>query len=224
MSTTLRSRDDLYIGGQWVRSDGSDTIEVENPATEQVIATVPEGTASDVDRAVAAAKAAFPGWAGTSVEQRATFLGRLGAALESRRDEIADTVTAEMGSPTRIAQSIQAGLPITVMKSYADILREFAFETEVGNSLVVREPIGVVGAITPWNYPLHQVVAKVAAALAAGCTIVLKPSEVAPLSAFALAEIIDEIAIATVTERGATRGDDRFSEAAMEDRKKEGYF
>ena len=191
----MPDREQLYINGAWVPSTGSGTIEVVNPATEEVLGTIPEGTAADVDAAVAAAKAAFPAWSRTSVDERAKILSRLQEGLTARAEEIAQTISAEMGAPLRIAQLVQAGLPQTVMGSYAQLVTEFEFEEQIGNSLVVREPVGVVGAITPWNYPLHQIVNKVAPAFAAGCTIVLKPSEVAPFSAFLLAEIIDEVGV-----------------------------
>jgi aldehyde dehydrogenase (NAD+) len=181
-----------YIDGSWVPSTGTGTIDVINPATEQVIGQVADGTAEDVNRAVAAARAAFETWSATSVDERVKYLTRIQEGLTARHDEMARTISNEMGSPAKFATQVQAGLPIAVLGSIAALLPTYPFEEELGNSLVVREPIGVVGAITPWNYPLHQVIAKVAPALGAGCTIVLKPSEVAPLSAILLAEIIDE--------------------------------
>ena len=191
----MPTREQLYLGGAWVAPAGTGTIEVVNPATEAVIGTVPEGTAEDVDRAVAAARGAFLAWSQTSVDERAKVLSRLQEGLVARGEEIARTVTEEMGAPLKFARSVQAGLPAAVMGTYAQIVAEYPFEERVGNSLVVKEPVGVVGAITPWNYPLHQIVNKVAPALAAGCTIVLKPSEVAPFTAFILAEIIDEVGL-----------------------------
>ena len=183
--------DQLYIDGAWVPSSGSDTIEVVNPSTEQVIAAVPAGTPADVDRAVAAAKAAFQTWGFTSKDERGKYVQAIAEGLAARSQEIAEVISSELGMPLMWATMIQAGLPAGNMAGYVQILEDFSFEEQVGNSLVVREPIGVVGAITPWNYPLHQIIAKVAPALAAGCTIVLKPSEVTPLDAFILAEIID---------------------------------
>jgi aldehyde dehydrogenase (NAD+) len=183
--------DQQYIGGAWVASTSTETIDVVGSSTETVIGHVPAGTSDDVDRAVAAARDAFGSWSATSIDDRAGALERIRAGVEERAKELAETIAAEMGAPLKIAQRIQVGLPLMVLASYPAILQEYDFEAEVGNSLVVREPVGVVGAITPWNYPLHQVVAKVAPALAAGCTMVLKPSEVAPLSVFQLAEIID---------------------------------
>ncbi|HVE64257.1 MAG TPA: aldehyde dehydrogenase family protein [Mycobacteriales bacterium] len=191
----MQSRDTFYVGGQWVAPAGAGTIEVVNPATEDVIATVPAGAPADVDRAVGAARAAFPGWSATPVEERAKALSRLQEALGARAAEAAEIITAEMGAPTKFAQAVQVGLPVAILGTFAALVLDYAFEEQIGNSLVVREPVGVVGAITPWNYPLHQVVAKVAPALAAGCTVVLKPSEVAPLAAYLLAEVIDEVGL-----------------------------
>jgi aldehyde dehydrogenase (NAD+) len=185
-------RDQLYADGQWVAPLGSGTIPVENPATETVLAHVPAGTAADVDRAVTAARRAFPGWAATPPGDRAAHLGRLHTALAARADTIATTVAQEVGTPITVARRVQAGLPLTVLRSYVELAAVPAATEEIGNSLVVREPAGVVGAITPWNYPLHQVVAKVGAALAAGCTVVLKPTELTPLTAYLLFDAADE--------------------------------
>ena len=185
-------RDSIFVHGEWVRSAGSEQLTVINPTTERDLAHVPAGTPADVDRAVAAARAAFPAWAATPPGERAALLAKLADGLEARRDRIAELIATEVGSPLRFATAVQAGLPLTVLRSYAQFLPDYRFEERVGTSLVLREPVGVVGAITPWNYPLHQVVAKVAAALAAGCTVVLKPSEVAPLSAYVLAEALVE--------------------------------
>jgi aldehyde dehydrogenase (NAD+) len=180
---------DLYIGGDWRAPDGKGSIDVVSASTEEVIGSIPEGTAEDVDRAARAARAAFDnGWSQTSVQERAEWLLKLAGALKERSEEIAKTIAREVGSPMSMSTPVQAGLPVMVTASYAQAITEIKFEQEIGNSLVVREPYGVVGAITPWNYPLHQIMAKVAPALAAGCTVVLKPSEVAPLNAFLLAE------------------------------------
>ncbi len=187
--------DKLYIEGQWVPSTGSGTIDVINASTEDVMGRIPEGTPADVDRAVAAARTAFESWSQTDPQERAKFLQALADGLGARNQEIAETICGEVGMPMFLAQLIQAGLPTAVAGSFVSLLDEFAFEERIGNSLVVREPVGVVGCITPWNYPLHQIIAKVAPALAAGCTVVLKPSEVAPLNAFILAEIVDSIAL-----------------------------
>ncbi len=178
------------IAGQAVGGDGGSRIDVVNPATEQVIASVPAGTADDVDAAVAAARAAFPGWSAVPVEERAAAVRRIAEGLAARRDEIATTISSEMGSPIVFATRVQASLPVATATGLADLLADFPWTERIGNSLVVREPVGVVAAITPWNYPLHQIVAKVAPALAAGCTVVLKPSEIAPLTAGILAEVV----------------------------------
>ena len=191
----MHNRDKIYVNGAWVESTGTGTIEVVNSTTEEVMGRIPEGTAEDVDRAVAAARAAFNEWSAVSVEERAKYLQRITEGLQARMGEIATLVSQEVGMPTNLSMMIQAGLPTATFGSMGGILDAFPFEEQVGSSLVVREPVGVVGAITPWNYPLHQIAAKVAPALAVGCTVVLKPSEVAPLTAFVLAEIIDEVGL-----------------------------
>jgi aldehyde dehydrogenase (NAD+) len=191
----MHDRDKLYIDGSWVPSAGKGTIDVVNAATEEVMGRVPEGTPADVAKAVAAAKTAFPTWASTSVDDRVKFVQQLSEALQARTEEIATIITGEVGTPFMISQIAQAGLPAMMAGSYVQIAQEFPWEEQIGNSTIVREPIGVVGCITPWNYPLHQVVAKIAPALTAGCTIVLKPSEVAPLTAFVLADIFDDIGL-----------------------------
>ena len=192
METT---RDKIYIDGAWVASTGKGKIEVINSTTEEVMGSIPEGTPDDVDKAAKAAKRAFPGWSQTSVEERGKYLQRITEGLQARMTEIAQVVSQEVGMPLNLSTMIQAGLPTMTFGSMGQVLDGFQFEEQVGNSLVVKEPVGVVGAITPWNYPLHQIAAKVAPALAAGCTVVLKPSEVAPLNAFILAEIIDEVGL-----------------------------
>lgn len=182
-------RNELYIGGEWVKSDSSQLIDVFNPSTEQVCGHVPQGTAKDVARAAACARGSFDSWSQTPVNDRVAILGRSAELLSARMMEIGSLIATEVGMPLPLSLMIQTGLPISVMASYVDIAKSFEWETQVGNSLVVREAAGVVGCITPWNYPLHQLVAKVAAALAAGCTVVAKPSELAPLNAFILAEV-----------------------------------
>ena len=184
--------DKLYIDGAWVPSSGSGSIDVFDSSNGEVIAQIPEGTADDVDRAVQAARAAFEGWAATPAEERAKFCTRIGEGLGARTDEIATVVTREAGMPKWLSSIIQAGLPINSFNTAAQIAESFPYEETLGNSLVVKEPVGVVGAITPWNYPLHQIAAKVAYAIAAGCTVVLKPSEVAPVDALILAEVVHE--------------------------------
>jgi len=188
-------RDKIYIGGAWVPSTGTGTLEVIDSNTEEVIGTIPEGTVEDVDRAVTAAAEAFVEWSNTSAEERGKLLGRAAEALGARTDEIAQVIAREVGMPIGLAGMIQVGLPVGVFAESAKEIGEFTWEEEVGNSLVVREPVGVVGAITPWNYPLYQIALKVAPALAAGCTVVLKPSEVAPLNAFALADVLHDIGL-----------------------------
>ncbi|MCY7366285.1 MAG: aldehyde dehydrogenase family protein [Frankiaceae bacterium] len=191
----LTAKDAFFIGGTWVPVTGREALAVVDPATEQQVSSVPAGTAEDVDAAVAAARVAFAGWAATPVADRAALLTAAADALEARTDEVALLISTEMGTPLTFSKAVQVGNPVRVLRSYAQILADYSFEEQIANSLVVKEPIGVVGAITPWNYPLHQVVAKVAAALAAGCTVVLKPSEVAPLSAFALAEVFEQVGL-----------------------------
>ncbi|GIM95748.1 aldehyde dehydrogenase family protein [Paractinoplanes toevensis] len=185
----------LYIGGEWVPPSTSKTIPVDNPATEETIAQVPAGSAEDVDRAVTAAQAAFDGWAGRSMAERGEVLDRLHTALAARAGDIAKTVGLELGTPLKVAKAVQAGLPLTVLRGYADLAVRPVPDETIGNSLIVHEPVGVVGAITPWNYPLHQVVAKVAAALAAGCPVVLKPSELTPLVAYLLFDAAEEAGV-----------------------------
>jgi aldehyde dehydrogenase (NAD+) len=182
-----------YIGGGWRPSASELAIDVLNPATEQLIDQVPEGHEADVDAAVDAARTAFGSWSASSPTQRAAFLEAARAMLEQRADTVAATICADMGAPLSFARRVQVGTPLAVLASYVDLLASYDFGgSRIGNSLIVREPAGVVGAITPWNYPLHQIVAKVAAALAAGCTVVLKPSEIAPLAAYELADIFHE--------------------------------
>jgi aldehyde dehydrogenase (NAD+) len=188
---TIQLRDELFIGGRWVAPADRDLLDVYSASTEEVIARVPAGSAADVDRAVSAARGALDDWSATAPAQRATCLSRIHDGLKARADEIARTISAEVGTPLKMASRIQVGLPQSSFALYAQLAADFPFEEQVGNSRVVRDPVGVVAAITPWNYPLHQIAAKVAPALAAGCTVVLKPSEVAPLNAFILAEIIE---------------------------------
>jgi aldehyde dehydrogenase (NAD+) len=188
----VQQHGDQYIGGEWVPSLGTDTIPVLNPATEEVIASVPAGTAEDVDAAVRAARAAARAWGTTSREERLDHLTRLRDGLAAHQQEIAETVVAELGCPIGFATAVQAALPLGVANSYLEILADYEFTEQIGNSIVHAEPAGVVAAITPWNYPLHQVVAKVVPALAAGCTVVLKPAEDTPLVARLFARIVHE--------------------------------
>ncbi|MGA9276713.1 aldehyde dehydrogenase family protein, partial [Ilumatobacter sp.] len=204
----------LYIGGEWVPTTSSDVIEVVNPATEQVIATVPAASTADADAAVTAARTAFPAWSRLTVNERVDYVERIAAAMAERAEEIAALVSGEQGMPMTNARRVQAGLPVSVMQSYVGIGRDFAAaEPErIGHSIVVEEPIGVCTFITPWNYPLHQIVGKVAPALVAGCTMIVKPSSETPLNAFLLAEIIDEVGLPAgvfnlVTGAGRTVGE-----------------
>lgn len=190
--STLREYTKLYLNGEWVASDSNDSLEVFNSTTEEVMARIPDGTPSDAVKAVNAAKAAFDGWAALPISERANYLGKILEKLSARQAEIADVIADEVGMPLPLATHVQAGLPLVTLKSYIEIASTFSFEETVGNSLIVKDPVGVVVCITPWNYPLHQIVAKVAPALLAGCTVVLKPSEVAPITAFILAEVIHE--------------------------------
>ncbi|MBM3358235.1 MAG: aldehyde dehydrogenase family protein [Betaproteobacteria bacterium] len=186
----MKEHREIYVNGQWIFSRSPGLIAVINAATEAVMGRVPEGVAEDVDAAVGAARAAFDAWSSVPVAERADWLDKIAAGLAARADEIAHTITAEVGMPLKLSRRVQADLPPQVMASHAKLAREFPFEERVANSLVLYEPVGVVAAITPWNFPLHQVVAKIAPALAAGCTVVLKPSEMAPLSAYILAEVV----------------------------------
>ncbi|MGQ5261168.1 aldehyde dehydrogenase family protein [Micromonospora sp. ZYX-F-536] len=183
-----------WIGGGIVAGSAG-TLPVVNPATGDIVAETPAGTAADVDRAVTAARAALPGWATTTPRQRADVLRAVAAGLAARQEEIAGAITAEMGSPIAMSRTAQVGFPAAVIESVAGLADEFAWTEEVGNSLIVREPIGVVGAITPWNFPLQQVVSKLAPALLAGNTMVFKPSENAPLTARILAEVTAEAGV-----------------------------
>lgn len=185
--------DRLYIDGQWTTPRASERIAVENPYTGETITHIPACGSADADEAVRAAHEAFPAWSATTPAERVAHLTALRRELAVRADEMAALITAEMGAPRKLAERIQVGLPLMVLDDIARTAEGFPWSERIGNSLVVREPVGVVGAITPWNYPLHQTVAKLAPALAAGCTFVLKPSEIAPLSAFLLAEIIDSV-------------------------------
>ena len=185
----------FYINGQWVQPSTNDSLSVYDSVTEQVMATIPAGGAADVDAAAKAARAAFDSWSGLPREERAKFMSRIGDALAGRMDEIATVISKETGMTKMLSQLVQVGLPINSFKQAASVAETFEYSETVGSSMVVREPIGVVGCITPWNYPLHQIAAKVAFAMAAGCTVVLKPSEVAPIDAFMLAEIIHEVGL-----------------------------
>ncbi|MFJ3174427.1 aldehyde dehydrogenase family protein [Streptomyces roseus] len=191
----MKAHDGMYIDGAWRPAAGRERIEVVNPADEQVIGGVPAGNADDVDAAVRAARAAFPGWAATPPAERAALIGAVRDVLVARKGEFAELITAELGSPRGFSEMVHVGAPIAVSSSFAELGASYAFEEKIGNSTVLMEPVGVVGAITPWNYPLHQIVAKVAPALAAGCTLVLKPAEDTPLTAQLFAEAVHEAGI-----------------------------
>lgn len=191
------NREHLYINGEWTPANGDGIIEVVNPATEQVIGSVPVASKTDVDTAVAAAKAAFPAWSQSSIEDRIGYLNAISHAFKERGEDLAQLITAEVGTPIGYSRMAMVGTPRVVSRSYAKLLEEFEWEEEVRNSLIVKEPVGVCAFITPWNFPLHQIIGKVAPAIAAGCTMILKPSKEAPLNAFILADIIDEIGLPT---------------------------
>ncbi|MEU5432014.1 aldehyde dehydrogenase family protein [Streptomyces sp. NPDC020719] len=188
-------RDHIYVDGAWIPSHGSRTIDVVDPTTEQPIGRVPDGTPKDVDAAVRAARRAFPDWSRTPAETRARYLREVADGLERRAPELAALIAREVGTPIAFARMAQVGLAVLTFRTAAEVGGSYSYERREANSLIVREGVGVVGAITPWNYPLHQAAAKVAYALAAGSTVVLKPSEVAPLSAWVLAEAIDEAGV-----------------------------
>lgn len=187
----MQQRDKLFIHGKWVSPHGSGSIDVINASTEAVMGRIPEGHARDAEDAIAAARGAFEAWANTPPAVRAGFLRKIAQGLQDRTEELAHLIAGEVGMPLKLARMIQVGGPVYNWGQAASVLEQFEFEEQVGNSLVVREPVGVVAAITPWNFPLNQITLKVAPALAAGCTVVLKPSEVAPLNAFVLAEVIE---------------------------------
>ncbi len=189
---SLVARTEIYLDGGWVQPSSAGTIEVENPSTEQVVSSVPAGTEADVDAAVSAARAAAPVWAAVPPEDRAAAIERIAQSVEKRADEFATTITTEMGCPIRISAKVQTAMPLRILRGSAELAATHPFSETIGHSLVLKEPVGVVGAITPWNYPLQQIVAKLGPALAAGCTLVLKPSEVAPLTAYSLFDAIHE--------------------------------
>lgn len=187
----MYNHDNFYINGRWAAPSTQKTIDVINASTEEVMGRIPEGSDQDAEAAVAAAKAAFDGWSNTPASVRGDFLKKIQEGLKARSEELAKIITGEVGMPLKLSSMIQVGSPIANFGYYAKLAKEFQWEETTGNSRVVREAVGVVVCITPWNYPLHQIAAKVAAALAAGCTVVLKPSEIAPLNAFVLAEAIE---------------------------------
>ena len=187
----MRDYTQFYIDGTWTAPESATTLEVIDPATEEASGVIALGTTGDVDRAVAAARAAFPAFAATGREERLALFGRIAEAYQARYSDLAAAVTAEMGAPAWLAQKAQAALGLAHLNTAAEILKSYPFEQVQGTTLIAREPIGVCGFITPWNWPINQIMCKVAPALAAGCTMVLKPSEVAPYSAYILAEVLD---------------------------------
>lgn len=185
----------FYINGHWVDPVSPDTIDVVNPATEQVIARISNGSAADVDAAVSAARVAFPTYSQTSVEQRIKMFERIVALYKERIDELGQAISEEMGAPLGFAKKAQAGSGLGHFATMLKILKDFEWQSNEGDYLLTREPIGVCGLITPWNWPQNQIACKVAPALAAGCTMVLKPSEVAPLDAIILTEILHDAGV-----------------------------
>lgn len=192
MSTQMTVYPAHYINGQWVKAQSSETLPVHDSSTEALMATVPAGTAAEAEAAVLAARAAFDGWSALPVETRAAYLDKVAAGVKARTEDLAVAIAREVGMPLKMARAVQVGGPAWHWGNFAKVARQFEWEKQVGNSLVVREAIGVVGCITPWNFPLSQITLKIAPAMVAGCTVVLKPSEIAPVNAMILAEIIHE--------------------------------
>ena len=186
----MKHYNDHYINGQWVKAQSGKNFEVHDSTTEEVFATVPQGTKAEAEQAVLAARAAFDSWSQLPVETRCAYIDKIVQGLKDRTDDMGTAIAREVGMPIKLAKMIQVGGPVFNWGNAAKVARRFVWEEKVGNSLVVREPIGVVGCITPWNFPLNQITLKVAPALAAGCTVVLKPSEIAPINAMILTEII----------------------------------
>ena len=191
----MHTRDQLYIDGKWVQPIGTGSIDIINPATEEIIGKIPVGSKEDIDIVASAARIAFDSWSKSSIETRIDILNALSNALKERGEDIAQTITAEVGTPIGYSRVAMVGTPRVVSRSYAKILENFDWEEKVRNSIIRKEPIGVCAFITPWNFPLHQIIGKVAPAIAAGCTMILKPSKEAPLSAFILADILHEIGL-----------------------------
>lgn len=191
----MREYTKFYINGAWVEPSATTTLAVENPATLEQCATIAIGNEADVDSAVAAAKAAFETFSQTSVEERAALLDKIAEIYLSRIGDIAEAIREEMGAPISLASTAQAYAGLAHITEAAKVLRNFAFSEDLGAHRVVKEPIGVCGLITPWNWPMNQVTCKVAPALAVGCTMVLKPSEVAPLSSYIFTEIMHEAGV-----------------------------
>ncbi|MCB1672040.1 MAG: aldehyde dehydrogenase family protein [Gammaproteobacteria bacterium] len=180
----------FFINGEWMEPAGTQTLDVINPASEEAFATIALGTAEDVDKAARAARAAFPVWSQSTVGDRLAVIEKIVAGMKARGPELAAAISSEMGAPMTLASTAQVGAGIAHFLNIMAILKDYQFEEIRGTTRIVREPAGVCGFITPWNWPLNQITCKVAPALAAGCTMVLKPSEEAPVSAYLLTEII----------------------------------
>ncbi len=191
----MHERRHLYINGNWVEPSGEGSIEVINPTNEEVIGSVPVSSDSDANSAVEAARSAFTDWSTTEVSERVEFLNRISGLIKDRSENLAETITSEVGTPIEYSRMAMVGTPRVVSRSYAKILDGYVWEEEVRNSLVIKEPIGVVAMITPWNFPIAMITRKVAPGIAAGCTCVLKPAEQTPLSALALAELAERAGI-----------------------------
>ena len=180
----------FFINGTWIEPTGRDTLDVINPATEEAFATISMGTAEDVDTAAKAASAAFPAWSQSTVDECKAVIGKIIEGLKARGDEMATAISNEMGAPMGLAKTAQLGSGLGHFMNILSVLDNYEFEEVRGTTRIVKEPAGVCGFITPWNWPLNQIACKVAPAIAAGCTMVLKPSEIAPVSGYILAEII----------------------------------
>ncbi len=191
----MEIRDRIFIDGRWVKPSSDDLIDVIDSDTEEIFAKVARGTAADANRAVEAAKTAFESWARTSADERGKYLLRINEGILARMNEMSETISKEVGTPLGLSQFIQVSIPASTFSDMSTRASGYEFEETIGNSRVVKEPRGVVAAITPWNYPLHQIAAKVAPALLAGCTIVLKPADLAPVNAYILADIIEEVGL-----------------------------
>jgi aldehyde dehydrogenase (NAD+) len=185
----------FYINGQWVKPDNSNLLDVINPATEQAFSKISLGTSAEVDAAAKAARAAFASWSQSSVAERLAVLDKILAGIKARAEDLAQAISQEMGAPISFARTAQVGTGIAHFATARQILASYQFEETRGSTQIVKEPVGVCGMITPWNWPLNQLTCKVAPALATGCTMVLKPSEVAPVSAMILAEIIHDAGV-----------------------------
>jgi aldehyde dehydrogenase (NAD+) len=191
----LRDCRQFYIGGKWVEPSHGRDWEVINPANEQPFATISLGSGEDVDRAVEAARSAFDSFSSTSVEERIALLQRIIEAYKAKAEEMAETISSEMGAPLSLARAAQAPSGLGHLLEIVKVLGQFKFEEINDTTLMRKEAVGICGLITPWNWPINQILAKVAPALAAGCTMVLKPSEMAPLSAYLLAQILDQAGV-----------------------------